>query len=228
MVYAILGLIIAYLIGSFPSGLVIGKIKGIDIRNEGSGNLGATNAIRVLGKKLGLLVFALDTLKGALITIVALLLYENYPIDFDNITPFDFFIFKPIYYAIPAIIGHMYPVFANFKGGKAVATSLGMALVLTPIPALLCLVVFIIVLKTTGYVSLSSTFAILTVCISSFILHQDMLEVNILYCIIALAMIIKHRKNYIRIFKGTENSFKKKKEVSEETSTNSIDSIETK
>ena len=113
----------------------------------------------------------------------------------------------------------MFPVFAGFRGGKAVATSLGITLVFAPIPAVLCLIVFIITLKSTGYVSLSSTFAILTVCITAtiqeYVLYKYLgkmgIEVLILFYTISVFMIVKHWKNYVRIFKGTEHSFKKHK-----------------
>lgn len=221
--FAIGLLIICYLIGSFPSALVIGKLaKGIDVREHGSHNLGTTNAIRVLGKKLGLIVFALDVLKGAITVGTARLLYEYLGLyftgDFMEIT-----VFEPLYYGLCAVLGHIFPIFAGFKGGKAVATGLGITLVLTPVPAILCLIVFYITLKASGYVSLSSTFAILTVCITAFIQYfflKDYLgnvAVNtlVLYVCISLLMIIKHRKNYIRILNGTENSFKKKKNQDE-------------
>lgn len=221
MFFAILGLLVAYLIGSFPSALIVGKLaRGIDIREYGSHNLGSTNAIRVLGKKLGFIVFFLDVFKGILVVGIARILYEicKYQIDFKNIEAFNFVLFKPIYYGIIGAIGHMVPVFAGFRGGKAVAMSLGMVLVFTPIPAVLCLIAFGITLKTTGYVSLSSTFAIFTVCISASLQHFVFkvlgyvgLEVLIFYYLISLLMIWKHRKNYVRLIKGTENSFKKKK-----------------
>lgn len=220
MFYAILCLLVAYLIGSFPSALVVGKVaKGIDIREYGSHNLGSTNAIRVLGKKLGLIVFFLDLLKGVLIVGLARIFYEilKYQIDFNNIVAFKFLLFKPIYYGLCGVIGHMFPVFAGFRGGKAVAISLGITLVFAPIPAVLCLIVFALTLEISGYVSLSSTFAILTVCITAtiqeFCLSQYLgkmgIEVLILFYTISVFMIIKHWKNYIRIFKGTEYSFKK-------------------
>ena len=222
MFFAILCLFIAYLIGSFPSALVVGKLaKGIDIREYGSHNLGSTNAIRVLGKKLGFIVFFLDLFKGVLIVGLARILYEicKYQIDFKNIEAFNFVLFKPIYYGLCGVIGHMFPVFAGFRGGKAVAISLGITFVFAPIPAVLCLIVFAITLEATGYVSLSSTFAILTVCISAtiqeYILYQYLgkmgIEVLILFYVISVFMIVKHRKNYVRIIKGTEYSFKKKK-----------------
>lgn len=220
MVFAISLFVIAYLIGSLPNALIVGKIaKGIDIREHGSGNLGSTNAVRVLGKRLGLTVFALDVLKGSITVGIAILLTQNYMYHHGETKLFEFSLFKPFYYGIFAIIGHMFPIFAKFKGGKAVATSLGLVLILTPLPALLCLLTFYLTVKISGYVSLASTLAMITVCLSSFILATiwklDILEVNIFYVLTSVVMIIKHRKNYIRILNGTENSFKKKKEIEE-------------
>lgn len=222
--YAILLLLIAYLIGSFPSALVIGKAaKGIDIREYGSHNLGSTNAIRVLGKKLGLTVFVLDVLKGVITVGGSRLIFDVMARPFTG-NFFEFNCFEPLYYGLMAVIGHMFPIFAGFKGGKAVATSLGITLVMAPVPAVLCLIVFYITLKASGYVSLSSTFAILTVCITSFLQHfffsQYLGDLSwptlIFFCTISAFMIFKHRKNYVRILKGTENSFKKKKEPAKE------------
>lgn len=223
MFFAILFLIVAYLIGSFPSALVIGKkTKGIDIREYGSKNLGSTNAVRVLGKKLGLIVFALDVLKGVIVVLLARIFYElcHFSINFKEIEAFNFVFFKPFYYGVCVVIGHMFPIFANFKGGKAVATGLGITFVFAPIPAVLCLIVFGIVLKLSGYVSLASTFAILTVDITASIQHFCLpqlgyvgLEVLIFLYAISLMMIFKHRKNYLRIIRGTENSFKKPKKI---------------
>lgn len=224
MFFAILLLIVAYLIGSFPSALVIGKkTRGIDIRQHGSKNLGTTNAIRVLGKKLGFVVFGIDVFKGILVVLTARILFEvfDFQIDFTSLSVFSFVLFKPFYYGLMTIIGHMFPVFAGFKGGKAVATSLGICLVFAPIPAILCLIVFLITLKISGYVSLSSTFAIFTACAAASIQHFLLpwlgyvgLEVLIFFYCISLFIIFKHRKNYVRIFKGTENSFKKNKDDS--------------
>lgn len=237
MVYAILLLIVAYIIGSFPSALVVGKVaKGIDIREHGSGNLGSTNAIRVLGKPLGFIVFFLDVFKGFLCAGVARLLIEfGYELDYNNITALGFGIFPAFYYALMAVIGHMFPVFARFKGGKAVATSLGITLVFTPIASILCVITFGITIKLSGYSSLGSILAILTVLIEAsfqkFLIYPNIGDVNgfvswvlgpidwalyIFYIAISLFMIYKHRKNIIRLFKGTENSFKKKKESEEQ------------
>lgn len=210
-------IVISYLIGSIPFGLLLGKaFKGIDIREYGSGNIGSTNAIRVLGKKVGYLVFLCDVLKGMLVIIILKIL------DSTGVwtTPIEF-----IFYGAAAILGHSFSIFLEFKGGKAVATSLGVVLILTPIPAIACLIIFAIILYTTGYVSLASTGATLTVVISTWILYAVGYEAtNVidyfistpgllttsLYTIISALIFIKHTKNYKRLLAGTESSFKKK------------------
>ncbi len=216
----ILFLILSYLLGSIPFGLVIGKtVCKTDIRQFGSKNIGSTNAIRVLGKKIGFIIFACDVLKGMLViilirNILAPLNIWDSPIDY-------------LYYGIAAILGHVFSIFLNFKGGKAVATSLGVVLVLTPIPAVLCLVSFLIVTYTIGYVSLSSTAATLIVLISAWILHfcgldssinfahflvgKPTLMTCILYTIMGCLILVRHIKNYKRIFNGSEYNFKKAK-----------------
>lgn len=217
-VISIAFLIISYLIGSIPFGLLIGKgYKDIDIREHGSGNIGSTNAIRVLGKPLGFFVFFCDVFKGMLVIIILKIL------DACGVwtSPIEYF-----FYGLMAIIGHSFSVFLDFKGGKAVATSLGVVLILTPIPAVSCLIVFLIVLMITGYVSLASTFATITVIVTTWILYaigiqstsfldyfisSPGLVVAICYSCVAGLIILKHRKNYIRLLNGTEASFKKNK-----------------
>ncbi len=214
-------LIIAYLIGSIPIGLIVGlKTKNIDIREHGSKNIGATNAIRVLGKKIGLTVFILDVLKGAhMIIVVKYILGPLGVWEF----PYEHFV---IIFGITAILGHVLPIYLKFKGGKAVACSLGVVLSLTPIPALLCLIVFLITIYSTGYVSLGSTFATITVFTSAVILNFIGLEDNLLlgkpgwfvcliYFVLGGLIIYKHKNNYKRLLNGTENNFKKKKKEEE-------------
>lgn len=213
-------LIISYLIGSIPFGLVIGKtVCKTDIRQFGSKNIGTTNAIRVLGKKVGFIIFFFDVFKGMIIilllrNILAPLGIWESPIEY-------------LYYGVAAILGHVFSIFLNFKGGKAVATSLGVILVLCPLPAILCLIAFGIVTYTTGYVSLASTAATLTVLISCWILHfcgldgtlgfghfmvgKLSLVACILVSVMAVLILVKHFKNYKRIIDGTEYNFKKAK-----------------
>ena len=220
IIIAVLLLLSSYLIGSIPFGLVIGKgIAHIDIREHGSKNIGSTNAIRVLGKKLGFLVFFLDVFKGVLIVLLVKILRiaDVYDAPIDD-----------IYFGVFAILGHGFPVFLNFKGGKVVATSLGVIFVISPLAAILCLIAFYLTLKISGYVSLASTFATLTVFTTALVLYfvgmeptnfaryllgKVSLTTLILISCMALLIIVKHRKNYIRLIKGTENSFKKKKQA---------------
>ena len=221
---SVIFLVLSYIIGSIPFGLIFGKrIKGIDIREHGSGNIGSTNAIRVLGKKVGYLVFLCDVFKGMFIIIILKIL------DSCSIwtTPIEFF-----FYGAAAIIGHSFSIFLNFKGGKAVATSVGVVLILTPIPAVACLIIFAIILFTTGYVSLASTGATLTVVISTWILYAIGYEatnvldyfistpglvVTVCYTVLSSLIILKHTKNYKRLLNRTESNFKnnKKKEANQ-------------
>ncbi len=221
IVIGILFIILSYFIGSIPFGVVLGKlICKKDIREYGSKNIGTTNAIRVLGKKVGFLVFFCDVFKGCFIIILIKIL------GITNVwkTPEGIDIFL---YGAAAILGHSFSIFLNFKGGKAVATSLGVVLVLTPIPAIACLLMFALVFYTTKYVSLASTAATLTVFITTWILFvfgvKDILNfgyyfiakpsliLSILYTILAMLILIKHFKNYRRLLNGTENSFRKNK-----------------
>lgn len=221
IVISILFIILSYLIGSIPFGVVLGKlICKKDIRQYGSKNIGTTNAIRVLGKKVGFLVFFCDVFKGAFVLIIIKILGATGAwVNPEN--------FDPFFYGAAAILGHSFSIFLNFKGGKAVATSLGVVLFLTPIPAIACLVIFGIVFYTTKYVSLASTGATFTVILSTWLLFafgvsdvtnfglyfiaKPSLLLAILYTILAMLIIIKHIKNYKRLLNGTENSFRKKK-----------------
>ncbi len=215
---SVLLLILSYLLGSIPFGVLIGKkFKGIDIREHGSKNIGSTNAIRVLGKKIGYLVFLCDVFKGMAIIILVKILASTGV----WVTPID-----ELYYGALAIIGHSYSIFLDFKGGKAVATSLGVVLILSPLVAILCLIAFYIALKFTGYVSVGSTAATITVISCGWILHfvgitptnfleyfigKVSLPLALLFSLMGLLIILKHIKNYKRLINGTENSFKKKK-----------------
>lgn len=192
----ILSIIIAYLLGSIPSALIIGKLfKGIDIRNHGSGNLGATNAIRVLGKQLGLIVAIMDVLKGA--TAVLLATYSILPTTIN-----------PLLIGIVAAVGHVFPIFAKFRGGKAVATSAGIVLAYNPIMFVSGLIIFFITLFITRYVSVSSSVVGLAVFIMSFIFKIDG-EFDV-YLIITMSflflfIILRHIPNYKRLINGTES-----------------------
>ena len=188
-------LFLSYLIGSISFALVVGKLfYKTDIRGYGSGNLGATNTFRVLGKKAGLIVAIADLLKG---TSACLL-----PQIFNSTV-------NPIICGLLAILGHVFPVFAGFKGGKAVATSTGVLLFLTPLGTLTGFVVFIYTLILSKYVSLSSMLAGIAIFIYSLIFEDKVIIALSLF--ISVLVIILHRQNIKRIIKGTENKIGKKK-----------------
>lgn len=185
----ILTLFLSYLIGSISFALVIGKLfYKTDIRGYGSGNLGATNVYRVLGKKAGLIVAIADLLKG---TFACLL-----PQIFNSAV-------NPIICGLLAILGHVFPVFAGFKGGKAVATATGVLLFLTPFGALTGFVVFLLTLILSKYVSLSSMLAGIAIFIYSLIFEDKVIIALSLF--ISVLVIILHRQNIKRLIRGTEN-----------------------
>lgn len=193
-------IIIAYIIGSIPTALIISrKYFGIDIREYGSGNMGATNAFRILGSKYGTLIMVLDVLKGMLAVGLFYLLPFYVSNEFER-TNF------MIALGLSAVIGHIFPVFADFKGGKGVATLLGMILAIQPVIAITCIGVFLFVLFLTRYVSLSSILGaiMLPICVL-WIWNEDELTYRIFALLVAAMVIITHQKNISRIIKGAEN-----------------------
>lgn len=213
-------IVLSYLIGSIPTSIIVSKaVKGIDIRKHGSGNAGGTNVMRVLGWKHGLFVILLDAVKGVLaVVVVARLHYGNIP--FQNITPFDDFTLVQIIAGISAVIGHVWTIFAGFKGGKGIATAVGMLLMIITVDMLIAIGVFIIVVTISRYVSLGSLLGSVAVPLS-LIIRENVFNVDIpsyhtiLPFIIAVSLFVvyTHRKNVVRILDGSENklSFKKKK-----------------
>lgn len=184
--------IIAYLLGSIPSALVVGKLGyKIDVREHGSGNLGATNAFRVLGVKAGIIVTFADILKGTLATVLPLLFHAD--------------VYQLII-GIFAVIGHTYPIFAKFKGGKAVATSAGIILGIYPLLFVIMISTFLLTLYLSKYVSLSSMITgIITIIVSLF--YQD-LGLIIVIALLTAFVIYRHWENIKRIKKGTEPKIK--------------------
>ena len=208
MPIAIILIIASYLIGSIPFGLLISKHRGIDLREEGSGNIGTTNAVRVLGKKWGIVTGILDILKG---TVIIVLIYI---LEACNLWTNPFVINgESIYviYGIAAVIGHVFPVFLKFKGGKAVATSFGVLLATTPWSAFIVIITFAIVVAICGYVSLGSSIGALMAIPASFIIYQDNLYSNLFMIIMVALIIYRHIGNYKKLLNGTERCFKKKK-----------------
>ncbi|WP_313892357.1 glycerol-3-phosphate 1-O-acyltransferase PlsY [Psychrobacillus sp.] len=189
-------LLLAYVIGSIPSGLWIGKIfYKTDIREHGSGNLGATNTFRTLGKKAGLIVTVMDILKGTAATLLGLLSI------FDSVNV------HPLVLGMLAVVGHMYPIFARFKGGKAVATSAGIILGYNWPIFVLLVVGFLLVLKLTKIVSLTSMILSIVALVYSIIYYFTVdKDLPLIGIIVLLAMFIfyRHRSNIKRIKEGTE------------------------
>ena len=190
-------LLISYLLGSIPFGLLISKMYGIDIRLHGSKNIGATNVYRILGKKLGLFTFFLDGLKGFLPTFLFPIIIGINDLDISAL------------FGVTAIIGHSFSVFLKFKGGKGVATSTGMIIGVLPFIFFIGLLVWIILFLIFRYVSLASIFGILTITICSWLNNQSSLYLNILISLISILIIFLHRENIIRLINGTENKFSK-------------------
>ena len=187
----IIGAIVAYLLGSIPSGLWVGQyFFKKDIRQFGSGNLGSTNAFRVLGKKAGSLVLFFDVFKGFLAMILALTIFKQPDI-------------SPLWIASFAVIGHTFPIFASFKGGKAVATFAGMILAYQPLLLLYGLIVFLVLLAITRMVSLT---AMVTITLGVFLslLFNDW-TLTLFALAIDIFIIYRHRSNIQRILNGTEN-----------------------
>ena len=214
MIHMLLGIILliaSYFIGSIPFGLLIGKLKGIDLRKKGSGNIGSTNAVRVLGKKLGILSALCDIFKGTVIILIVYLLEAvtnwNNPFNINGDSLY-------VLYGLAAVVGHCYSIYLKFTGGKAVATSLGVLITVFPWTAVAALIGFAIVLYLTGYVSLSSTTATLSAWITGWIVYGVIYGLYYSCCVLslfAIIILIKHIPNYNRLLNGTENSFKKKK-----------------
>ena len=189
MLSIVLGATMAYLLGSIPSGLWIGrKFFQIDIRQHGSGNLGATNSFRILGKKAGTIVLLMDLLKGS----ISVLLLKQ--MDLHGISP--------LIIALFAVVGHTYPLFANFKGGKAVATFAGVILAYQPVLFLIGLGIFILTLAISKMVSFTSMLTI-SIGVLLSLYFQDMVLTTIAL-LADIFIIYRHRTNIQRILNGTE------------------------
>ena len=196
----------AYLIGSIPSGYLAGRAKGIDLRKEGSGNIGATNALRVLGKKWGYLVFAADIFKGWFSVTLAYVLANRYAPDQMTVAG--------ILAALFAVVGHNFPVWLGFKGGKGIATSAGIMIALFPIwTFLVALAVWMTLFYGTRYVSVASIAAAISLPVTSGLLALagkcDWLLVPVAVLMAILAT-WQHKSNIERLLAGTEKKFEKR------------------
>lgn len=187
----------AYLFGAIPFGLLVARSRGVDIRQHGSGNIGATNVFRVIGKGWGIFTFALDALKGFIPAFVFPRLAHMDPV-------------WGVLFGIVAILGHSFPIYLKFKGGKGVATSAGMLLGVAPLAVGVGFLCWVICMVLSRYVSLSSIVAAIAVAVTVWIQDKG-LVVNIALTVLALLVIWLHRANIKRLLNGTENRFGKKR-----------------
>jgi len=198
-------IVIAYLIGSIPTAVWVSRyFFGVDIRDYGSGNAGATNTFRVLGSKWGTFVMAVDMLKGVMAASLYLLLPITY-LGGDELHELHRTNFQ-IGLGLAAVLGHIFPVWANFKGGKGVATVFGMVLAIQPIIAVCCIAVFMVVLYVTRFVSLSSILASIAFPIFLLLIFKEVVPLYRIFAIaVALLVILTHQKNINKLLNGNES-----------------------
>ena len=199
-------LVLSYLLGAFPSAVIVGRaLRGIDVRQHGSGNAGATNAWRVLGWRGGLPVAVMDVAKGAAAAAgISRLPLGPVPVDGETVA---------ILCGLAAVLGHVFPVYTRFRGGKGVATAGGMLIATAPIPVACTAVVFALALFTSGTVSLGSILAAMTIPVSALLLdrfttlHYPPLLIGLTVGL-ALFLVYTHRANLVRLAKGEERTFR--------------------
>lgn len=210
MLSLIVIIVLSYLVGSIPGSVWVGKsLYGVDVRKHGSGNAGATNVFRVLGWKAGVLATVVDLGKGLLAAgVISSIRLDTLP---SGIEVWQMETVVRLMAGIAAIVGHMYPVWADFRGGKGVNTSAGVLFALTPITMWITLAVFFAVLLSSRYVSLASLSAVVafpsTIAIRRYLFGIDALDPSLLIfsCLMALGIIIAHRANIQRLLQGTES-----------------------
>lgn len=204
MIYLVLMVAISYLCGSFPTSIIAGKmLKGVDIREHGSGNAGATNVFRVLGWKAGLAVLLIDMAKGLIPTVWVSQLGEASGLGWETIA-------YQVIAGVSAVFGHIWTIFAKFKGGKGVGTAAGMVIGLAPWAVLICLLVFAGTVALTRYVSLGSVLASITfltvILVQKYAMNQAVPDLLLIFSFFIPALIIfTHRSNIQRLLKGEEN-----------------------
>jgi len=226
----LIAVLIGYLLGSIPFGYIVGKMRGIDIRQHGSGNIGATNVFRTLGRNWGVLVFALDVLKGVVAVRLAMNISDTYagfihfpsaapgvlqgePVMWIRIgfcqIPVDQFL--GIVAGFGCFLGHCFPIWLGFKGGKGVAVGAGILIGLTPWTAIIGLAIWGIAFKISRYVSLASVLAAVSLPIIVWLLERKTDAIFWFTLTISLLAIWRHRGNIQRLLAGTESRFEKKK-----------------
>jgi glycerol-3-phosphate acyltransferase PlsY len=200
--------LISYLLGSFPAGYLAGRIAGIDIRKLGSGNIGATNVLRVLGKQFGYPVFLIDFAKGFAAVLLAMFVARRSSGEAAYVE------LCAVVGGVCAVLGHSFPVWLRFKGGKGVATSIGVLFGLSPVAALIVCAVWIITFELSRYVSLASIIAVLalpvTVVARRFFGEPTTPVLFYFSLFLAAVVILRHRSNLARLFRGTEPRFRRK------------------
>lgn len=211
----VISIFIGYIFGMFVSGYILGKTQDVDIRKQGSGNIGTTNTMRILGIRMGLATLILDCSKCILATLAVWLLFRHsYP---------DHIALLRLYGAIGAVLGHDFPAFMKFKGGKGIACSFGMILAVYPRFLPLCVLVFAISVGLTKYVSLGSILSALCMAVQALVAYRygwfpfaegDCTEALVLTLMACVLAVVLHRANIKRLLSGTENklSFKSKRE----------------
>ncbi len=212
IIWRIACLIIGYFLGTFESGLFYGKKANIDLTKEGSGNTGATNTLRVMGKKAGAVVLLLDVLKCLIPALIVYFVSNHFYDGYGKL-----FL---LYTAFGAILGHNFPFYLNFKGGKGIACTGALYLAFDARLALVGIIIFALIIFITGYVSLGSLIAVavITALASAFTLlgfyHVDSgseVEMVILLCLVAILAYVRHRANIVRLLNKTEHKFSRKK-----------------
>ncbi len=192
--------IVSYLLGAVPFGLLVARMHGVDIRSKGSGNIGATNVLRVIGKGWGVFTFVLDALKGFIPAFI-------FPMVGNLDSEWG------VLFGLAAIIGHTFPVYLKFKGGKGVATSAGMLLGVAPLAIGVGFACWVICMVLSRYVSLSSIIAAIAVAVTVWVdPRQESIAIRVSLTIMAGLIVWLHRANIKRLLNGTENRFGKKKE----------------
>ena len=201
----IINIILSYLLGSISGSMILGKIKGVDIRTMGSGNAGGTNAFRSIGPLFALGVVMIDIAKGIIsVLFISLLTFYSY-------ISTDFYSTIQVLCGVAAVIGHVYPLYYNFKGGKGAGTLIGVVGVLFPGSIVYALCSWILILIITGFVGLGTIIASIVLVLVTYFLYPGGLSspFGILSILMALFIIFTHRSNIQRMLNGTENQFKK-------------------
>jgi glycerol-3-phosphate acyltransferase PlsY len=218
--------LLSYIIGSIPTSIILSKWRhGFDIRSKGSGNAGGTNVFRVLGWKSGLFVTIFDAMKAVIATTVIARLFWDPTLPFYNRTPFDDFTIIQMICGAAAIVGHIWTVFAGFKGGKGIACGAGVLIGIAPTEFAVAIIVFLAVLFSWKYVSLGSIAAAVAFPVSLFVRHNILYDeihsykTLIFFSIgVAVLLVYSHRKNIRRLLEGTENkitSFSRRRKAKE-------------